>query len=437
MQEDWNARAREDAHYYVAFGRRQQDDSEFFETGAEMARALVSELKRLPLGNPRARRALEIGCGPGRLMKPMSRYFGEIHGVDVSDEMVRLAREKLSGIRHAHVHHTPDSTLAAFADESFDLVYSYAVFQHIPSRKVVLGYLREARRVLKTGGILRCQINGLPESAARYDTWSGVRISSAEISAFARENGFQLLAREGTETQYMWITCRKQPAGWRPGAAQRPARIRRITNANSSEPAAPPSGRFACISIWMENLPEDADLNHLVVEIGGLTGTPTYIAPPEGDGLQQVNALLPAGLNTGLQPVRLWWHGEPLCDVGIFRILPRPLAVTRVVSISDGIDLMSGTRLVTGSVKVTLEEAEAPEQFQASIGGQPLAVDDIFCSNPRTPRHEINLRLPEGIPPGQYQMTMSLGARRLAPVSVEVAAPPSAANTNRAESRSQ
>lgn len=437
MQEDWNARALEDAHYYVAFGRRQQDDSEFFETGAEMARALVSELKRLPPENPRARRALEIGCGPGRLMKPLSRYFGEIHGVDVSDEMVRLAREKLRDIRHAHVHHTPDSTLAAFADESFHLVYSYAVFQHIPSREVVLGYLREARRVLRTGGILRCQINGLPESAARYDTWSGVRISSAEVSEFARGHGLQLLAREGTETQYMWITCRKQPQGWQPEAVQGVARIRRITNANSSEPAAPPSGRFACISIWMENLPADTDLNHLEVEIGGLAGTPTYIGPPEGDGLQQVNALLPPGLNTGLQPVRLLWRGEPLCELSIFRILPRPLAVTRVVSVSDGIDLMSGTRLVTGSVKVTLEEAEAPELFQAGIGGRLLVIDDIFCSNPRTPRHEINLRLPEGIPPGRYEMTMSLDARHFAPVSVEVAAPPSGASTSRAESRSQ
>ena len=29
MRQDWNERAREDAHYYVAFGRREQDDAEF------------------------------------------------------------------------------------------------------------------------------------------------------------------------------------------------------------------------------------------------------------------------------------------------------------------------------------------------------------------------------------------------------------------------
>ncbi len=106
-------------------------------------------------------------------MKPLSRHFGEIHGVDVSDEMIRLARERLSDIPHAHVHATNGASLAQFADESFDFVYSYAVFQHIPSRDVVLEYMREIRRVLKPGGIFHGQFNGL---AIRGDTntWSGV-----------------------------------------------------------------------------------------------------------------------------------------------------------------------------------------------------------------------------------------------------------------------
>ena len=76
MRADWNERAREDAHYYVAFGRRDQDDSEFLSTAADVVRDLEGELKRMPAETPRSsRRALEIGCGPGRLMRPMSRHF--------------------------------------------------------------------------------------------------------------------------------------------------------------------------------------------------------------------------------------------------------------------------------------------------------------------------------------------------------------------------
>src|SRR5256885_4331942 len=144
MREDWNDRAREDARYYVAFGRRGQQDEEFFASAADVVRLLEEELKRLPRDiPPERRRALEVGCGPGRLMKPLSRNFGEIHGVDVSDEMVRIARERLRGVSHAHVHVTNGSSLDLFADDSFDFVYSYAVFQHIPSREVVLDYMRE------------------------------------------------------------------------------------------------------------------------------------------------------------------------------------------------------------------------------------------------------------------------------------------------------
>src|SRR4051794_8036817 len=248
MRSDWNERASEDAYYYVAFGRREQDDDEFFATASDLVKGLAADFKRLPARDA----ALEIGCGPGRLLRPLSRYFTEIHGVDVSDEMIRLARERLRDTPNAHPHHGSGSDLRLFPDGKFDFVYSYAVFQHIPSRDVVFSYLREARRVLKTGGILRCQLNGLPPTAKQYDTWSGVRITPAEIIAFAPENNLQLLALEQISTQYMWITCRKRPDGWKPAPAPRTSAIRNISNALTGEAAAPASGPLAALSLWID-----------------------------------------------------------------------------------------------------------------------------------------------------------------------------------------
>src|SRR5581483_3392592 len=152
MRADWNARAKEDARYYVAFGAREQDDAAFEATAADAVRAIESELKRFgPGADTRSMRALEIGCGPGRLLKPLSRHFAEIHGIDVSDEMIRLARERLRDTPNARVEATSGATLAPFADNSLDFIYSYAVFQHIPSRDVVVSYMREVARVLKPG----------------------------------------------------------------------------------------------------------------------------------------------------------------------------------------------------------------------------------------------------------------------------------------------
>ena len=89
MRSDWNERAGEDANYYVAFGRKQQEDEEFYATASDVVRDLEHDLKRFPGRDA----ALEIGCGPGRLMRPLSRHFHAIHGVDVSDEMIRLAEK--------------------------------------------------------------------------------------------------------------------------------------------------------------------------------------------------------------------------------------------------------------------------------------------------------------------------------------------------------
>jgi ubiquinone/menaquinone biosynthesis C-methylase UbiE len=425
MREDWNRRAREDPHYYVAFGRRDQGEEEFLATAREIAVSLENELKRLPADvKPRARRALEIGCGPGRLMAPLSRHFGEIHGVDVSDEMIGLARRTLSGIAHAHAHHAPGSDLGAFADESFDFVYSYAVFQHIPDREVVMRYFAETRRVLKPGGIARFQVNGLPESSAAYDTWCGVRISAAEVADFAREHDFQLLALEGVATQYLWTTWRKQPQGWCAGLAWSPhypgARIRRLTSAYSSEPAVPARGRFAALSLWMEGLPPECDLNHLEIRVGGQRAFPTYAGHPEHDGLQQLNTCLPE-LPTGLTAVEVLWLDHPLCAASTLRVVPPGPPVPRIVKVSDGIDLLSGRRIVTGSVKVVLEELEQPGDLAAVLGGRRLLDLESFCTDPRIPRHEVNFKVPPDLERGRQLLEMALGRRRLGAIELDLA----------------
>ncbi len=418
MREDWNRRAVEDANYYVAFGRRQQDDEEFFATAEEQVRGLALELKRLPPLPVRARRALEIGCGPGRLMRPMSRYFGEIHGVDISDEMVRLARTKLAAVPHAHPHHAPDSDLSAFADASFDFIYSYAVFQHIPSLEVVFHYLEEACRVLKSGGIVRCQINGLPQEAPRYDTWSGVRISPDEVKQFASAHGLHLLALEGIQTQYMWATFRKPVSQAQPPGAT--LAIRRISNAHSGEPLAPTRGRFASLSLWVEGLSPMHDLNCLEIRVAGLPAFVSFIGHPEHDGLRQVNLYLPDGLSSGLQPIELIAGGQTAAH-GIVRLIPPGPPVPRLVSISDGIDLMAGSRLVTGTIKATLEEVLHPEHLRAWVGQTRIDHLDYFCTDPRLPRWEVNFSVPNGLAPGPSTVRMALGTRELGSFPVELA----------------
>lgn len=432
MREDWNSRAREDAGYYVAFGRRDQDDAEFYSTATEMVSSFETELRRVPIAERGDWRALEIGCGPGRLMRPMSRHFIEIDGVDVSDEMIALAKRRLSDLPNAHAHHTDGASLSLFEDETFSFVYSYAVFQHIPAREVVISYLRETHRVMKTGGLARLQFNGLPQGAGiSYDTWAGARFSSGEILEFAREHDFQVLALEGVGTQYMWTSWRKRPRGWslaqesrgpetaEPGAG---LRIRRITNAGSSEPVAPSRGRWASVSIWVENLPPDAGLQHLRVTVGSSFGTITYIGPPDNIGLQQINVILPELEETGLLPVEVQWCGRVISPPAVLRVIPPGPSVPSIASVTDGVNLVAGRRIETRTIKVTLEEITRPHELEASIDGFPVSDLEFFCVDPRPQKFEVNLRLPEQITPGPHKLEMRMGRRKLAPIGIEVVA---------------
>ncbi len=424
MREDWNRRALEDAHYYVAFGRREQNDDEFFETAEEVIAGLDWEMRRLGPGNRRARRALEIGCGPGRLLKPMSSRFGEIHGVDVSDEMIRMAREKLRGIPNAHVHATDGASLPQFADESFDMVYSYAVFQHIPSKDIVLEYLRESRRVLKPGGIFRAQFNGLPESLPQYDTWSGVRFRPGELTQFARDQDFQVLALEGAETQYMWTTWRKRGPGWRERAREQASRanvrVRTITNAQNAAPAVPAWGRFASITIWVTGLPDNADLYDLQVLLDGRPARQTYIGSPDDKGLQQLNAVVPAGMRTGLVPVEVRWFGRTITNPASVRVIPAGPQIPRVMALSDGVNLMAGTRIESGVVKATIEELLHPEQFSARIDDINVEGLEVLCTDPQPPRYEFNFRVPARVTVGPHTLYMRVGRRELMPAQIEI-----------------
>jgi len=418
MREEWNARAREDAGYYVAFGRRDQDDAGFFATATGVINNLEATLRRVPAREHAAWRALEIGCGPGRLMRPMSRHFAEIHGVDVSDEMVALAQEKLRDVPNAFPHLGDGSRLSMFQDESIDFVYSYAVFQHIPSRDVVLEYLREIQRVLKPGGWARLQINGLPRTPGEeYTTWAGARFTAQEILEFTRARDLQVLALEGASTQYMWTTWRKRPAGWQ---AAQDAREFAADAASSSEPIAPSRGRFASISVWVERLPEEAGLHHLRVTIGDALGTVIHVGPKDSAGLQQITVLLPELESTGLLPVELRWLDTPIAAPTTLRVIPPGPLVPRIASVTDGVNLVSTLRIETRYAKITLEEISRPEEIEAAIAGRPVVGLEYFCVDPRPQKYEVNFQLPEDLGPGFHPLEVRVGRRRLAPVTVQV-----------------
>src|SRR5450432_4628055 len=99
MREDWDQRARENARHYVNTASKDWTDEDFFASGERtVAEEILTDMGNICQGKaPGEMRVLEIGCGAGRVTRALARFFGEVHAVDVSGEMVRLATQALKG----------------------------------------------------------------------------------------------------------------------------------------------------------------------------------------------------------------------------------------------------------------------------------------------------------------------------------------------------
>ncbi|MCP5116638.1 MAG: class I SAM-dependent methyltransferase, partial [bacterium] len=110
------------------------------------------------LAYPKRRaKALDFGCGVGRLTQALVEHFDEVHGLDVSKGMVRQAREfNRHGDRCVYTQNEQPH-LGCYPDARFDFIYSNITLQHMAPR-LALGYLREFLRVLAPGGLLVFQL---------------------------------------------------------------------------------------------------------------------------------------------------------------------------------------------------------------------------------------------------------------------------------------
>lgn len=97
-------------------------------------------------------RALELGCGGGRVSVKVAPLVGELVATDVSKAMIAEARRALSGHPNADCATTDGFTLREFPDRSFDLVVAVGVLPFFTPNHL-LATLVEIARVLRPGGL--------------------------------------------------------------------------------------------------------------------------------------------------------------------------------------------------------------------------------------------------------------------------------------------
>jgi SAM-dependent methyltransferase len=215
MREEWDQRARENARYYVNTERSDWTDDEFFCSGERtVMEQILTDMTNICQGIwPRKMRILEIGCGAGRVTRALAQVFGEVHAIDVSGEMVKLARQALAHMPNAFVYQNNGRDLSVVECRQFDFAFSTIVFQHIPSRDVIENYVREVGRLLRPGALFKFQVQGdATIETSESDTWLGVPFSDEQAVAMAERCGFEPRHRHGAGEQYFWLWYFKKSA---------------------------------------------------------------------------------------------------------------------------------------------------------------------------------------------------------------------------------
>ena len=183
---------------------------EFMKTGEREIALLFHRCGELQLRPPR-RRALDFGCGVGRLTQALARRHERVVGVDISPVMIDLARALNRYPDRVDYICTADAGLHALQDSSFDCIYTNIVLQHVAPETSVR-YLGEFFRLLAPNGLLvfqlpshrdsprHAEIQAMPDAAYR----GAIALSAPLFPTVSASSTFAVTLQVRNESDVTW-----------------------------------------------------------------------------------------------------------------------------------------------------------------------------------------------------------------------------------------
>ena len=175
-------------------GTRYMDGAEDFEAHARARYALEPYIPEFAgFADARGLKVLEIGMGMGADYLEWLKAGAHATGVDMSAASLERARRRCQSAGYSPDLRLADAEHLPFANDGFDVVYSYGVMHHSPDTRCCL---REALRVLKPGGRARIMVYHHP-SLTGLMLW--LRYGMLRRKSI-REVVYQRLESPGTKT---------------------------------------------------------------------------------------------------------------------------------------------------------------------------------------------------------------------------------------------
>ncbi len=150
---------------------------------------------------------LDVGCGNGKLLAELSQKY-HATGIDISREMVEIAKAKGLDARHCYLHEL---------DASYDAVLAVADVLNYMPKETMATFLEDVAKHLVKGGIFVCDINTLhgfedvasgslivdeEEKFLAIDAEFEENILHTEITFFEKKAGECYTKEQGTIAQY-------------------------------------------------------------------------------------------------------------------------------------------------------------------------------------------------------------------------------------------
>ena len=129
----------------------------FFESGQRGAECIRGVLEKNGIAFAGLRTILDFGCGCGRVLRHWAGVrTATVYGSDYNAALIRWCRRHLTFARFETNDLAPP---LRFGDATFDLIYAFSVFTHLPEA-LQIQWMAELRRVLRPGGYLIISTHG-------------------------------------------------------------------------------------------------------------------------------------------------------------------------------------------------------------------------------------------------------------------------------------
>jgi SAM-dependent methyltransferase len=222
VTETWTTLGREEPHWSVlsndAFKSRnfERNADWFYESGARDTNLVTAILERYGLSPADLRRAVEYGCGVGRVTPHLAAVFSDLVGIDISESHLSFAGKAIAknGCNNVHLvlARAPDFGMVA----PFDVWFSNIVLQHNPPPIIAL-ILRRMFSLLDPGGVAIFQVTtyapGYRFNVAEY--LGAPKAGAIEIHCLPQRVIFELAhgagcvpldVREDSAMGYPWLS---------------------------------------------------------------------------------------------------------------------------------------------------------------------------------------------------------------------------------------